>query len=173
MRHTFGLLWSWFVMFLTNWLPDAPPVMRMRGWLLGFAMRKRGKDFQVASGVRLNGVECLSVANHVYLAPGVVVMTHPQAEVELDDGVMIGFHSVLVADDHLRANGSFRFGPVRPGPIIVGRGTWIAANCTVVSGVTVGPGSVVGANSVVTRDVPADSVVGGVPAILIKAAQDA
>ena len=45
---------------------------------------------------------------------------------------------------------------------------WIAANSIILAGVTIGKGSVIAAGSVVTKDVPAYSVVAGVPAEIIK-----
>ena len=53
-------------------------------------------------------------------------------------------------------------------PIRIGRGVWIGAHATVLAGVTIGDNAVVAAGAVVTRDVPADSVVGGVPAKFIR-----
>jgi acetyltransferase-like isoleucine patch superfamily enzyme len=53
-------------------------------------------------------------------------------------------------------------------PIRIGRGTWIGAGAMILPGVTVGERSVVGAGSVVTRDVPALSVVAGNPARVIR-----
>jgi acetyltransferase-like isoleucine patch superfamily enzyme len=54
------------------------------------------------------------------------------------------------------------------GPIRIGRGAWIGAGAIILPGVTVGERSVVGAGSVITRDVPALSVVAGNPARLIR-----
>ena len=51
--------------------------------------------------------------------------------------------------------------------IVVGDGAWLGANVVVVAGVTIGEGAVVAAGAVVTRDVPAQSIVGGVPATVI------
>ena len=45
---------------------------------------------------------------------------------------------------------------------------WIGANATILQGVTIGDGAVVAAGAVVNRDVPANTVVGGVPARIIK-----
>lgn len=53
-------------------------------------------------------------------------------------------------------------------PIIIGKDVWIAANCTILSGVTIGDGAVIAAGSVVNKDVPEFAVVAGVPASIIR-----
>ena len=55
-----------------------------------------------------------------------------------------------------------------PAPIKIGNGVWIGAHATILSGVTVGNGSVIAAGAVVTKDVPERVVVAGVPAKIIK-----
>ncbi len=166
MKHRWALLWSWFVAFCFDWLPDAPPIMRWRGWLYGWCMRGRGRDFQVASRVHLKGLEHISVGDHVYLAPGVAVLAGD--EVVIEDEVMIAYHSVVTDGNHTRLEGSYRFGPRCNAPVRIGRGTWIAANCTVVSGAIVGQGVLVAANSVVTGQMPDHSLVAGVPGRVIR-----
>jgi acetyltransferase-like isoleucine patch superfamily enzyme len=52
--------------------------------------------------------------------------------------------------------------------VVIGKGVWIGANSTILPGVTIGDLAVVGAGSVVTRDVPAGAIVVGVPARVIK-----
>ena len=156
------LAWSWLVRLGTDLLPDAAATMRLRGWLYGRAMRRCGRNFQVASGVRLLGLEHLCVGDDVYLAPGVALLA--SCGITLEDEVMLAYHTVVVDGNHTRRDGSFRFGPRAEAPVRIGRGAWIAANCTVLPGVTIGRGALVAANSAVTRDVPDGAEVGGAPA---------
>lgn len=59
------------------------------------------------------------------------------------------------------------------GDIVIGNDVWIGYEATILSGVTIGEGAIIGAKAVVTKDVPAYSVVGGVPAKEIKRRFDA
>lgn len=55
-----------------------------------------------------------------------------------------------------------------PAPIVIGKNVWLGANVTVLLGVTIGDHAIVAAGAVVTKDVPENTVVGGVPAKVIK-----
>ncbi len=57
---------------------------------------------------------------------------------------------------------------MHPSPIFIGNNVWIGTNATVLPGVTIGDGAIVAAGAVVNRDVSANTIVGGVPARLIK-----
>lgn len=58
------------------------------------------------------------------------------------------------------------------GPVIIGDNVWIGDKATILPGVTVGEGAVIAANAVITKDVPAFSMVAGNPAIIIKQIND-
>jgi len=57
---------------------------------------------------------------------------------------------------------------VIPAPVHIGRDVWIGANAVILPGVTIGDGAVIAAGAVVTKDVPENTVAGGVPAKVIK-----
>lgn len=57
--------------------------------------------------------------------------------------------------------------PATKGPVIIGNDVWLGSACKIMSGVTIGDGAVVAANALVTKDVPAYAIVGGVPAKVI------
>lgn len=89
------------------------------------------------------------------------------AEVIIGDDVMIGPNVSLITSEHPVAPSQRRAFLIGR-PITIERGVWIAAGATVVGGVTIGENSVVAAGSVVTRDVPPNTLVGGNPARVIR-----
>lgn len=79
------------------------------------------------------------------------------------DDVTIGPNVSLITSSHPIAPSQRRDG-VLAKPIVIEKNVWIAAGVTVIGGVTIGENSVVAAGSVVTKDVPPDTLVGGNPA---------
>jgi maltose O-acetyltransferase len=78
--------------------------------------------------------------------------------------VGIGHHVVIVTAAHDLGGPLERRGPVTPKSVTIGDGAWIGARVTILPGVTVGPGAVVAAGALVSRDVPPNTLVAGVPA---------
>ena len=89
----------------------------------------------------------------------------------ISDDVMIGPSVSIITSGH-PLEPSQRRALVIGKPIVVERNVWIAANATIIGGVTVGENSVVAAGSVVTRDVPPNTLVGGNPASVIRSIGD-
>jgi len=86
--------------------------------------------------------------------------------ITLKDHVLIGPRVNLVTENHPLAPDSRRGMLCKP--ILIKRNAWIGAGATILPGVTVGENSVVAAGAVVSRDVADNTVVGGIPAKLIK-----
>ena len=86
--------------------------------------------------------------------------------ITIGDGSLIGHGSTLTTLDH--GIDPERRADMLPAPIMIGRKVWLGAAVTVVPGVTIGDGAIVGAGAVVTKDVPANAIVAGVPAKLIR-----
>ncbi len=142
-----SLIYIWFFRLLLIWLPDYPPIMRVRGLLYSVVMNRCGSNFQVAADVKIMGANRLTVGSDVYLASGVVILARDM--ITLESEVLIGINSVLVSGNHSYYEGkrSYRFGPSKIKPIYIGHGSWVASNVTVTAGTTVGKGVLIGPSS--------------------------
>lgn len=93
-----------------------------------------------------------------------------QGGIEIGDGALIGHNVVLATINHdlnPKENRKNHYAAIK-----IGAHVWIGSNATVLPGVTIGDYAVVAAGAVVTRDVPAMTVVGGVPARVLKTIQE-
>ena len=93
-----------------------------------------------------------------------------QGGIEIGDGALIGHNVVLATINHdlnPKENRKNHYAPIK-----IGSHVWIGSNATILPGVTIGDYAVVAAGAVVTRDVPAMTVVGGVPAKVLKVVKE-
>ena len=96
---------------------------------------------------------------------------YDMAGVDVADLVMIGPNVNIITAGH-PPEPFKRRAYVEARPILIQKNVWIATAATILGGVTVGENSVVAAGAVVTRDVPANSLVAGVPARVIRSLED-
>lgn len=177
---------------VTNLLGDAGAVLRARYYLrsaetLGPRVRVWGAPLVTNQGRLLIGdrVRMSSVVSTLELSVG------PNATLEIGDRVLINHGSSLGATKLVRIgeccnigsqvilidNAFHELDPDRrdqqpdPAPVILERNVWLAARVIVLPGVTIGRNSVIGAGSVVTRDIPPDVLAAGIPAKVIRPIQ--
>lgn len=86
--------------------------------------------------------------------------------VTLGDGCQIGHNVVFATLNHGMAPEDRH--TTYPAPIVLGKNVWVGSNATILSGVTIGDNAIVAAGAVVTKDVAAGAIVGGVPAKFIR-----
>lgn len=106
----------------------------------------------IGSGSGL-GVNCsvhgpLKIGDNVMMGPNVTILTHTH-NIERTD-IPMGQQGMRVAE------------------VVIGNDVWIGMRVIIMPGIKIGDGAVIGAGAVVTKDVPAFTVVGGVPAKIIK-----
>ena len=92
-----------------------------------------------------------------------------QGGITIGDGTLIGPKTVIATLNH-HQNPNKRANLI-PKPVKIGKNVWIGANATILPGATIGDGVVIAAGALVSKDVEANTVVGGVPAKLIKRIQ--
>ena len=106
----------------------------------------------------------IAVGKNVFINSG--CKFQDQGGIVIDDGALIGHNVVLATLNHSLAVRDRQ--DLIPGPIRIGKNAWIGSNVTILPGVTGGDGAVVAAGAVVTKDVPAYTVAGGVPARVLR-----
>jgi acetyltransferase-like isoleucine patch superfamily enzyme len=109
------------------------------------------------------GARCF-VNSHVFI--------DASAPVWVGDHVSIGHHVVIVTTNHAIGPAYHRAGRLTSAPVTIESGAWVAAGALLLPGVTVGSGAVVAAGAVVASDVPAHTLVAGVPAKVIRHLDD-
>ena len=159
---------------------------KKRRFLIEF-LKHAGKNLIIAENVKICEPELVSIGDNVTLYHGVYIQpsgkeitigsnTHfaPYSvlygPLSVGDNCAIAAHVVLASVAHSLADPDIPFNkqPVDQREIIIEDNVWIGANAVITPGITIGTGSIIGAGAVVTKDVPPYSVMGGVPARLIR-----
>lgn len=109
-----------------------------------------GKNLHIGEGVFINA--CCQFQDH--------------GGVYIGDFCQIGHNVVFATLNHGLSAGTRR--SMTPAPIRLGRNVWVGSNSTILPGVTVGDDAIIAAGAVVAKDVPAGTIVGGVPARIIR-----
>jgi acetyltransferase-like isoleucine patch superfamily enzyme len=90
-----------------------------------------------------------------------------RGKVEIGNNVLIASHVIITSQTHDTFSPLMRLSQVDK-PVVIKDNVWIGANAIILPGVCIGQGSIVGAGSVVTKDISPNSIVAGVPAKLLK-----
>jgi len=120
--------------------------------------------------VRLERARGVKIGKHVYIGTNVEFdSVYPQL-ITLEDYVSIGQNTMIFTHSNPTYSIDLKkhYYPRKVAPVRIKRGVWISPGCTVLAGVTIGENSVLASGAVVVNDIEPYSVVGGVPAKLIK-----
>lgn len=155
-----------------------------RSYVRGLKFMSIGRDFRSGEGLWLEALESYHAQE---FRPRIVIgeevsisrWSHISAieHIEIGGGTLIGSHVFIADHQHGAYSGESQSSPEIPpalrilgggGPVSIGRNVWIGDNATILGPVRIGDGAIIGASAVVTSDVPAECVAGGVPARIIK-----
>ena len=165
-RLSFFILQRVFAV-LSFLLLDNATGARIRVLLMRCCGVKAGKGCLVRGGLQFQEGFHLTMGDNVFINASCCIDT--SARVTLESRVQLGYQVTLITGNHEINDPDNRAGKTYEKPILVQEGAWIGARSTVLPGVTIGRGAVVGAGALVTKDVMAHTLVGGVPAKMIRA----
>ncbi len=129
------------------------------------AIGEPGNRVEIGVWGREAGAGRIEIGDCVLMSPGTRISASD--EIVIGDGVMMANGTYVTDSDwHTIYDRTRR--DEQPYPVKIGDNVWLGDNCTVLKGVTIGENSVVAARAVVTKDVPANVVVAGNPARVVK-----
>ena len=138
------------------------------------SMKHCGKHvFLRPSSSDIKGLWNLSVGDYTSIPKGSVLYC-TEAPLTIGKKVIFGPHPTIITGDHrIDVIGKFIMDsevklPENDAPVIIEDVVWAGANVTILKGVTIGRGSVIAAGAVVTKSCPPYSIIGGIPAKVLK-----
>lgn len=144
------------LIFTQVWCPN-----RLRCAILRWFGAQIGAGVLIKHRVTIQWPWKLSIGDNSWVGMGAEL--YDIDDIVVGSDVCISQHVFLCTGSHDRRSPTFEFDN---GPIVIENGAWLCARSTVLRGVTVGANSIVGATSLVTRDVPPDSIVRAPHAII-------
>jgi len=148
-------------MELNNQYHTPEEIREIMGRLTG---KKMDETFRLFPPFYTDFGKNISIGKDVFINSG--CHFQDQGGITIGDGSLIGHNVVLATINHDLNPANHRKNHYAP--ISIGRYVWIGSNATILPGVTIGDWAVVAAGAVVTKDVPPNTVVGGVPARILK-----
>ncbi len=165
--------------------------IRLRAVAYRLLFKKCGRNLRVDSGVTILGFENISLGDNISIMKNSYIYAHDGGELTIGDNftlnsnsqlgasfgkIIIGSDCAIAPNCILRASNHRFDNPDIPfrkqghtyGEIILEDDIWIASNCVITPDTVIGRSSIIGAGSVVTKDIEPYSIVGGVPAKLIR-----
>jgi acetyltransferase-like isoleucine patch superfamily enzyme len=165
----------------------------LRGWFYLRRADRVGRWPRVHGRCRVVNGGPITIGDHVQFEARTVpceLATHAGGQIVIGDSVFINYGSSISAHQLVRIGDRCHIGQYTiildcdyhsagdetshgsPAPVVIEDGAWLAHRVSVLKGVTIGRGSIIAAGSVVTKDIPAGVLAGGVPAHVIKPLAD-
>ncbi len=143
-------------------------VVRLRPWIYrNIGGLEIGRNVRMYGGTYILGNK-LFLRDNVFVGANCLFACSDSTAIVIESNCDISYGVTFACGSHEIGSSDHRAGQGTRKVIKVGTGTWIGCNAVILGGVTIGEGSVVGASSLVNKDVPGNVVIGGVPARVLR-----
>jgi acetyltransferase-like isoleucine patch superfamily enzyme len=152
-----------YLSYITRSLPNF--LWPLKWIIVKNSLKKTGANFKFGYNSEFSDHRLIEVGNNVFMGLGTVINT--TVPVQIGDNVMFGSRVTIMGGDHNFSvvGESMRF--VKSGgrniPVVIEKDVWIGSNVTILKGVTISEGTVIGAGSIVTKSQPPYSICVGNP----------
>jgi len=172
-QHTYGhglldlIMWLLYTHLLSK-IPSYFVGNKLRLIVLMRLLNKTSDNSTIDSGCKIYYPQGISLGNNVVITQD--VMLDGRGTINIGDDSLVGFESLFITSTYncaqkevlIKDQGKF------DAPITIGKNVWIGTRAIILPGVEIGDGAIIGANTLVTKNVMPYTIVGGVPAQYIK-----
>lgn len=148
-------MWKWFFRWLEyHYLHNVEASRRLGSlgattWIEPTAKLAQPENIFIGEFCHINHLTCWQPGN---------------GTIRVGDRLLCGPGTMLFASNYDLSTGRLRDRDTKAGKIVIGDDVWLGAGVIVTAGVSIGDGAIIAAGAVVTKDVPAGTIVGGIPA---------
>lgn len=139
----------------------------LRNQILRQLFKKLGENVWIEPDFRCEFGKNITIEDHVYINFGCVILDC--AEVTIGDNALLGPNIGLYAVNHAADAEERISGGCSGKPIRIGKNVWLGGDVKVLAGITIGDNAIIGAGSIVTKDIPPDVIAVGNPCRVIRA----
>jgi acetyltransferase-like isoleucine patch superfamily enzyme len=141
---------------------------RLRNLFYSCVLKSMGKGCQISEGVLITGADKVSLGQNVSVNDGVIIQSCDGCEIEIGDQVTLSYGAKLITGGLVIGTEGVSHGVHQSKSIVIENSAWIGAGAILLPGIRVGAGAIVAAGSVVSHNVEPHTIVGGVPAKIIR-----
>jgi len=132
-------------------------------------LKSRGRAVKISPTAFFKYPEQISIGNNTFINHNCCIWAAPHGTISIGDDVLLGPGVNVIASNHgVYAGELIRLQEGHDAGIVIGNDVWIGANASILAGVRIGDGCVVGAGAVVTKSLPPNMICGGVPAKVLR-----
>lgn len=135
-----------------------------------WSLMQVGARCEIHPSVSFREGQNIVIGERIRIQPFSCLWASPNARIVVGDGSGLGPGTMIFSSNHQYVPGQpYIDQPYNERDVIIGRNVWVGARCVILPGVHIGDNAVIAAGSVVNKDVAEATLVGGVPAKLLKA----